>query len=102
MTTKLALFNGALGDLGHRRLADTGEAVEAGRELNAVYSQVVEECLAAGSWNFAMETIQADADTGVTPSFGFPKVFAKPTDWLRTMGISEDPYFYQPLLHYYD
>jgi hypothetical protein len=60
------------------------------------------ECLTAGSWNFATETIQADADTGVTPSFGYTKVFAKPTDWLRTVGISEDSYFSQPLLNYYD
>ena len=101
-TSKIALFNNALGALGHRRLADTGEPIEAGRELNAVYSQVVEECLASASWNFAMETVQLDADTGVTPSFGYPKVFAKPTDWLRTIGISQDEYFSYPLMHYYD
>jgi hypothetical protein len=102
MTTKVGLMNGALLELGHRALSDTGEAVEAGRELNRVYDQVVEECLAAGSWNFAMETIQADADTGVTPAFGYSEVFAKPADWVRTIGISEDEYFTFPLLHYYD
>jgi hypothetical protein len=102
MTTKLRLFNGAMVVIGNRSLSDTGEAVEAGRALVEVYEQVVEECLSVGSWNFAMETIMAESDTGISPSFGFAQVFAKPTDWLRTIGISEDPYFSAPLLKYYD
>lgn len=102
MATKLGLFNAALLELGHDALSDTGEAIEAGRLLNQQYSQVVEECLSSGSWNFAMETIQADADTGVTPNFGFAKVFAKPSDWLRTHAVSADENFGLPLLQYYD
>jgi hypothetical protein len=102
VAAKLSLMNAALVELGHRRLADTGEDVEAGRELNAVYSDVVLECVAEASWNFAVETIRADADTGVTPEFGFSKVFAKPTDWMRTVAISADENFVFPLLQYYD
>lgn len=102
MATKISLFNNALMELGHRSLEDTGEAVQAGRDLNQVYSRVVNDCLAVGSWNFAMETIQADYDTGVTPEFGFPKVFAKPSDYVRTIGISTDENFGRPLTQYYD
>lgn len=102
MATKLGLFNGALTEIGHVNLADTGEAVEAGRVLNELYTRVVDECLAAGSWNFATETIKADADTGVTPNFGFTEVFAKPSDWVKTVGVSGDEYFAYPLVHYYD
>jgi hypothetical protein len=101
-TTKIRLFNNALVELGNERLEDTGENVKAGRELNAVYDQVVQECLCAGSWNFAMETVKADADTGVTPTFGYTEVFAKPSDWLRTVGVSGDERFTFPLLDYYD
>lgn len=101
-TTKLQLLNGACLAMGHRRLADTGEAVEAGRELNYVYDQVLGECLSIGSWNFAMETVKLDADTGVTPEFGFPEVFAKPSDWVRTIAVSGDEYFAYPLTQYYD
>ncbi len=101
-TTRLRLYNNALIELGQRRVADTGEAVEPARELTAVFDQVVLECLSMGSWNFATETIKAEADTGVTPEFGFTEVFAKPADWLRTVGVSEDEYFNMPLLHYYD
>ncbi len=102
MATKIGVFNAALIELGHRRLADTGEAAEAARELNALWTRVVSDCLSEASWNFAMETVKATADTGVTPEFGFTEVFAKPTDWLRTVAVSEDEYFSLPLLHYYD
>ena len=102
MVTKLKVFNDALIEMGHKPVADTGETVTAARTLVRVYDQVVEECLADASWNFAMETIQADADTGVAPNFGYTEVFAKPTDWLRTMAVSGDEYFAFPLLYYYD
>ena len=102
MATKAGIFNGALLELGNRALVDTGEPVEAGRDLNRHYSRVVNDCLAAGSWNFAMETIKAVADTGVTPNFGFTEVFAKPSDWVRTFGVSQDERLSIPLLQYYD
>ncbi len=102
MATKLGVFNEALDELGHRSLSDTGEPVESARVLVTRYSKVVEECLSAGSWNFAMETVKVDADTGVTPEFGFSEIFAKPSDWLRTIGVSEDEFLSIPMLHYYD
>lgn len=102
MASKIGLFDGALMALGQERLVDTGENVKAGRELNAVYSRVVTECLSAGSWNFAMETIEATADTGVAPDFGYTEVFAKPSDWVRTIAVSGDENFAYPLLEYYD
>jgi len=102
MATKLALFNNALNDLGHKPVADTGETVTGARALVRVYDGVVEECLATASWNFAMETIKATADTGVEPGFGYSEVFAKPSDWLRTMAVSQDDYFTFPELHYVD
>ena len=102
MATKLQLMNSALLETGNTTLTDTGEATEAGRVLNEIYTRVVDECLASGSWNFAIETIKATADTGVTPNFGFTEVFAKPSDWVRTIGVSGDEYFAYPLLDYYD
>jgi hypothetical protein len=102
LATKLGLYNAALNEIGDRPLEDTGEPVEAGRVLTANYSRVVADCLSAGSWNFATETIEAAADTGVTPEFGYAKVFAKPSDWMRTVAISSDENFSMPLLRYYD
>lgn len=103
MATKLAVFNGALNDLGFGPLVDTGEAIEPGRVLVQNYSRVVNDCLAAGSWNFAMEDIEANADTGVTPNYGsFTEVFAKPSDWVRTIAVSADEDYTFPLLNYND
>lgn len=102
MTTKLKVWNGALTLLGHRRLSDTGEAVPAGHELTAAWDDVLAEAITEGSWNFATETVKLDYDTGITPNFGYRRVFAKPTDWVRTVMVSEDEYFTYPLIHYYD
>lgn len=102
MATKIGLFNAALLEIGDALLTDTGENTKAGRVLNTVYDRVLDECLSAGSWNFAVETIKADADTGVTPNFGYTEVFAKPSDWVRTTAVSADEYFAYPLLNYYD
>ena len=102
MVTKLQVFNLALQALGNERLSDTGDPGRASNELASCYSQVVNECLAAGSWNFAMETVKIEADTGVTPAFGFVEVFAKPSDWVRTIGVSLDEHLSVPLLQYYD
>ncbi|MCK9549138.1 hypothetical protein [Aquamicrobium sp.] len=102
MVSKLEIFNAALDELGHEILSDTGEGNRAAQVLARLYDKVVADCLAEGSWNFAMETIKAESDTGVEPAFGFRQVFAKPSDWVRTFAVSEDEYFTYPLLHYYD
>lgn len=101
MTTKQALFTGALYELGDRKVLTT-ESVEARRALDDIYDEVLAECLEAGSWNFAMETVELAADTGVTPNFGPTEVFAKPTDWVRTVAVSGDESFAYPLLQYLD
>lgn len=102
MVTKLQIFNGALDELGETTLDDTGEEIESARTLVRRWDRVVADSLASGSWNFAMETIKAAADTGVTPEFGFTEVFAKPSDWVNTVAISEDEYFSYPLTQYFD
>ncbi len=100
-TTKQELYTSALHEIGERKVLIT-EDVTARRILDNVYAKVLEECLEAGSWNFAMETIKAESDTGIEPNFGYTEVFAKPSDWVRTHGVSEDEYFAFPLLQYYD
>jgi hypothetical protein len=103
MASKIDIFNAALEEhLGHRPLSDTGEPVKAGRALNRSWNKTVRYCLTKGSWNFAMETIKAVADTGIEPNFGYTEVFAKPGDWLRTIGVSTDEDFSLPLTQYYD
>ena len=102
MATKLGLYNNALIAMGERQLVDTGDQVETARVITTVYDEVLADCLQEADWNFAMETCKLDADTGVTPSFGYSEVFGKPEDWVKTSQISADEYFSTPLLSYYD
>lgn len=104
MAVKLDVFNAALSELGDYSLSDTGERIPAARVLAARWDRVVADCISEGSWNFAMETVQIDADTGVVVSFGsrYEHVFAKPTDWVKTIEISGDPDFSNPLIDYED
>lgn len=102
MPSKLEIYNGALIEIGERMLSSLTESGEPRRVLDAVYDRVVGECLAMGSWNFAMETVQLDADTGVTPNFGYSEVFAKPADWVRTHGVSQDEFMTYPMTQYFD
>ena len=103
MATKLGVWNLALQALGNERLSDTGNPGRASNELASCYSQVVNECLAAGSWNFAMEDVEITGDTGlITSRVGNQYGFAKPSDWVRTIAISYNEHFTTPLLDYYD
>ncbi len=102
MATKLGLYNAALTEIGDRQLASLAENREPRRVLDAVYDDVVDDCLEAGQWNFAIRTVRLDADPDVTPGFGFTKVFDKPDDWVRTVGLSTDPYLSTALARYAD
>ena len=102
MAVKLTVWNAALGDIGERRLTDTGDVGEDSRALTAVWDDVVEDCLESGLWNFAKRTSELAADTGITPNFGPTEIIAKPTDWVRTMKMSTDENFSEPYLDYTD
>lgn len=102
MTTQLALYNGALTELGERNIASLSENREPRRVLDDVYAGVVAECLEAGQWSFAVRTIQIEADPSLTTDFGYQNVFTKPDDWVRTVGLSASEYFNPPLIGYKD
>ena len=101
-TSQLALYNGALAACGDRQVASVSENSEARRIVDLVYTPVLEWCLGQGFWTFAKRTVKLDADTGITPEFGPANVFAKPTDWVRTIALSADENFTFPLTTYLD
>jgi len=101
VTTALILYNLALEELGVARIAATSDSTKSARELTAVYTQVLAECLQNGDWNFAMRTTQEDSDA--TPSVhNFTYKFTKPTDWVRTSMISLNNSFSVPLEDFED
>lgn len=103
MTSKLALYNGALREVGERKLSGLTENREPRRLLDSVWdNDAVKTCLAAGLWNFATNTIELTYSPSVEPSFGYRRAFNKPENWVRTVAMCEDEYQKVPLLHYKD
>ena len=90
MATELGVKNAALREIGERNLTSLTEAVEARYVIDDVYDIVLADCLDAGLWNFAVREVQLDSDTGIDPGFGYNHVFAKPSDWVRTVALSAD------------
>lgn len=100
MATQLSIFNGALRELGERRLAATTEATEPCRLLNDNWSEAVAYCLEQGHWKFAQRSAQVLYNPAYAPSFGLRWQFDKPADLVRVSKLCIDAYFNAPLLRY--
>lgn len=100
MTTQLALYNIALMHVGQRKLASTSEDQEGRYYLDEVYDASLDFCLRQGYWNFCIRAIEMDAD--ITPNFHYSYGFTKPSDWAKTVMLSDSESFADPLLDYQD
>jgi hypothetical protein len=100
MTTKLALYNSALRNLGIRRLSGLTEASEARRALDDAYIEFVDFVLAQGYWKFAQRVAKITYSPDVTVDFGYEKAYAKPSDFVRMHKFSSDEFLQVPLLEY--
>ncbi len=102
MTTRLGIYNRALGHIGERKLASVTENVEPRRYMDDEYDEVIQYCLQQGFWNHAMRSVELAPEASLTPSFGFNHAFQKPPDWIRTYEQSADEFFSIPLIEYRD
>jgi hypothetical protein len=102
LTTKLFIYNEALGHLGERALASLSEPREPRRVLDSYWDDVVGYALAQGLWRFARRDVQTDASVTVIPAFGFNFAFNLPADFVRIQIVSTSPQFDPPLLQYRD
>lgn len=103
MTTQLSLYNGALRLLGERKLGSLSENREPRYLLDDVWADNgVRYCLEQGQWNHAMRTSSLEYDSGVEPDFGYSRAFAKPGDFVRLAGISDNDQFAGPFDRYED
>ncbi len=101
ITSKLKIYNGALAILGERPLAALTESREGRRYLDLAYDDgAIEDCLEAGQWYFAMRSVRITYDPAIQPDWGYRRVFAKPTDHIRTCAVCQDEMFNTPLLTY--
>ena len=104
MTDKLSIYNGALVILGERPLATETENRPPRYMLDEIWdNDMIDRCLQMGQWNFAARSVQLDASSTVTPTFGYQFAFEKPaTDFKRTMMVCYDEYFVRPITRYSD
>lgn len=99
--TRLSLYNGALRELGERKLANVSENREPRRLLDDAWDAgAVEYCLGAAQWRFAKRTVEMSPDTGIDPAFGYTLAYELPEDHIRTCEVSGDEYFNIPLTAY--
>ena len=103
MPSKLSIYNGALREVGERKLASLAENREPRRVLDSIWDDdALLTCLAAGQWNFATNTIELTHSPSIDPAFGYTYAFDKPDDWVRTTGVFCDESLKSPLLYYKD
>lgn len=103
MASKLTLYNGALTILGETKLASLTENREPRFKLDDIFdNDLFDRVLQHGQWNFAARAVELTAETTFTPEFGYQFGFAKPTDFIRTMGVAYDEYFNRPISQYSD
>lgn len=96
--TQLSLYNDALGHIGERLLASTSENTEPRRILDQMWPGVRDYCLEHAHWKFAQRSAELSYDPLITPSFGYNRVFSKPTDIVKLSKMCEDEFFQIPLV----
>lgn len=101
-TSQLALYNGALvKHLGERKLASLSESREPRRVLDDIWDQGIrKECLEQGHWKFAQRVAKLTYSSSVTPAFGYPRAFEKPSDCIKISMLCTDEFFKCPLTDY--
>lgn len=101
MTSKLALYNGALRHCGERRLASLTENREPRRYLDEAWGDdFIKGLLEEASWKFALRSTELVPDPSVTPQSGYTNAFEKPTDMVRIAMLCADDRYQTPLLEY--
>lgn len=93
MADKLRIYKGALRLLGPHELATLTDDRPERYQLDDAWDDAVEHLLNQGLWNFAIRAVQLSADDDVAPLFGWDYGFSQPDDYIRTVGISDEPTF---------
>lgn len=100
--TKLKLYNGAVRICGERKTT-LAEEREPRRLLDDVWDDdIIKTCLEKGQWQFATRTAQLEKSSSVSPTFGYSYAFEKPSDYIRTVMLSADEFFSEPMTQFAD
>lgn len=99
MATKIQIYNHALLMMKERRLASLTEDRESRRTLDEFYDQILQFCLEAGMWKFAMRS--ASLTQAGAGAYGFTYVFNKPSDFVHLFMAGTTADFDPPMVYEY-
>lgn len=100
-TTRIQLYNAALGECEERKLASLTEERAPRRMLDDVWDNgFVADVLSQGQWSFGTRSIEIASDDDVETLFGYSYAFEHPTDHVRTVALCSDERFQVPLTGY--
>lgn len=97
MADKLTIYRGTLRLLGPSNLASLTEDRPERHTLDAIWQDAGDLLLQKGLWNWGIRTVELSYDEDVEPLFGFRHAFSMPSDYIRTVSISETADFYEGL-----
>lgn len=101
MTDQLSLYNGALRELGERKLQTLADSIASRRFLDQAWGEgFTAGILSDAQWKFAIRTVKMSYDSNLTPNFGYAYGFAMPIDFVRTVMAASDEFFRVPLTQY--
>ena len=89
-TSKVQIANLALVHVGGSAITSLTDDTNEARAVNQVYDLVRDAVLSDHPWNFAIKRVIPSVDAG-TPVYDFAYRFDLPTDYLRLVGIEDDP-----------
>lgn len=94
MATKLGIYQGALRLLGPHQLAALTDDRPERYALDAAWDGSLAYLLEQGMWNFAIRSATlSTAASPTNPHPGYDYAFSRPSDWVRTVAISNDSKF---------
>ncbi|WP_420961052.1 hypothetical protein [Brucella sp. IR073] len=102
MADKLSIYKAALRLLGPHELKTLTDNRPERYQLDDAWDGAVAFLLTQGLWNFAIRSVEISHDDDVEPLFGYQFGFRKPDDYIRTVGISNEPTFQSGFESYTD
>ena len=103
MADRLTIYRDALRLLGNAASLSSLTEVSASRAaLDDAWRSAGDYLLEKGLWNFAIRTVEMQPDEDVDALFGYTYAYSKPTDWVRTVNISDNGRFSEGLFDYQD
>jgi hypothetical protein len=94
MATKITIANNALAMLADDPISDFNEGTVRSALVRDQYENIRDNCLRMIPWNCAVKRLNLSPDVA-TPVFGYAFQYTLPSDWLRTLSVTDEQDVYE-------